>query len=177
MTTTIISPQQMLPDALAPGWVLIFGGVTRPGNRRARGSATRALASGLDVVWFDGFEETYPDTTERVPLDDPDPSARLVIVGFASTEEDTLAGRLRTGDVFRKNPVTRWLWAHFLRRMGSLLRARACWTSVRNLVGQLVDNPPPSAIVFGDDYSITSAWYAGRIWPATRIVHDLRERD
>lgn len=51
-------------------WVLIFGGVTREGNRRARRAARSALADDLSVVWFDGFEESLDGPSgARVPLD------------------------------------------------------------------------------------------------------------
>lgn len=151
-------------------WLLILGGVTRQGNRQARRSAAKALESGIDVVWFDGFEETYESSSMRVTLEVDEPRANLVVVGFSDAEANTLAGRLRMGRWLRANPLGRLIWKLVLRRIGSMLRPRAGWTAIRSDIRTLSGHRAPEAIVYGDDYAITSAWYASRVWKSVSVA-------
>lgn len=153
-------------------WVLVFGGVTRMGTRRARRAVSEALESGFDVVWFDGSGDEQQETRKPVRLDRGG-IGRLHIVAYVDAEAATLASRLRSGRALQSNPLLRALWRHVLRRIGSLLRARACWTTIRPDVKRLARGSAPAAIVCGDDHSITSAWYASRIWPDAPVSTQL----
>ena len=166
--------EQIVPPG--ESWVLVVGGVTRPGNRRARRVAAKALARGLDVVWLDGFEETHPDTGARVPVDVDEPKGDLTSVGYVDAEEATASGRMRIGAGLRSNPITRWMWKLLLRRVGTILRPSAGWKAVRPTLGQLDSAVAPRNIVYCDDYAITIAWNAGRMWTNTTISTDLDTR-
>jgi len=165
--------QHGVPNAstLSEGWVLVLGGVTRVGNRRARREIRRAGEEGRDVVWFDGFCETVAETGERLAVELK--AGRLWIVDLRSAEETTLAGRLRLGTALRSNALSRFLWKVIGRRLGLLLRPRACWKVIREDILSLRSSPPPQAIILGDDIAVTSAWYAGRLWPGSPITTDL----
>jgi hypothetical protein len=175
MTTTFAT---RLIDLQGVGdrWALILGGVTRQGNRRARRIATKMLKEGLDVVWFDGFEERSKDDGTRVPLDLDELDGSLTIVGYGESDAKSFAGRLRTGSRMRSNPLTRALWRVLLRRLGTILRPRAGWLIIRPAVEQLSSLPAPRLIVYCDVYSITSGWYSGQLWRSTPILSGLPER-
>lgn len=159
----------LAPQLISRPWVVIFGGVTRTGNRRARRAAGRALEWGLDVVWFDGFEETDPKTGARVRVKaHPSNSAQMIVVGFRRQESSTLAARLRNDET---NPDA--LWRRFVGRFGRLFRARTCWSVVRDDVRRLSGVTDPTFIVYVDDHTLTSAWYAGRIWRSSPICSTL----
>jgi hypothetical protein len=177
MTVTYTSPGALDSGVIGNRWVIVFGGVSRQGNRRSRRTAASALRAGLDVVWFDGFEETYTGSEERVALDGPEGAAHLVVVGIQAAENLTFAGRLRTGGPFLRNPITKALWKVLFRRLGTLLRARACWKVVRDDVHALADLDDPAMLFYGDDYAITSAWYAGKIWTRPPILAQFPDGD
>lgn len=165
---------QLEPGVVSNPWIIVFGGVTRKGNRRARRAASRALSMGMDVVWFDGYEESDPRTGYRLPLDiGTTTDASAVVVGFKHEESVTLAGRLRVGGRARHNGMTRWLWTRSARRMGNLMRARSCWSVIRADVLRLKHLSEPTFIVFADDHTLTSAWYAGRVWKSAPICSSL----
>lgn len=69
-------------------WIVVFGGVTREGNRRARRAIRAALEAGLSVVWFDGFSERWDDRRigDRVPIDMPVPDEAVVVVDYEEVE-------------------------------------------------------------------------------------------
>jgi len=174
MTVLHLPPGSINPGQIGEQWVLIFGGVTRQGNRTARRTAAEVLAAGLDVVWFDGFVEKFPDGDDRVPLDVETIKGRLTIVEFEQAEARSLASRLRAGKTMGSNVVTKLIWRLFTRRLGSILRPRACWRVVRpDVVALSQQAGPPESVVYGDDTSITSAWHAARIWPEVRVSTSL----
>lgn len=173
MKTAYFPAGRLDVSAVGDRWLLLLGGVTRQGNRRARRIASSALQSGLDVVWFDGFEETDEGSSMRVPLDVVEPGGSLVIVGFENAERRTLSGRLRLGGSLRANPLGRWIWKLLFRRIGSMTRPRACWAVVRSDIRALARHGIPEAIVYGDDYAITSAWYAGQLWRSAPLSTGL----
>ena len=158
---------------LEDNWVIVFGGVTRPGNRRARRLTKRALRKGIAVVWFDGFEERFENSGDRVPLDEDGFDPDLLVVGFAEAETRTLAGRLLSGQGFNGNSLGRAVWKIFLRRLGAVLRPRAGWQTIRPDVEALARGKPPQMILYCDDNAITSAWHAARIWASTPVGTDL----
>lgn len=70
-------------------WLLVFGGVTREGNRRARRATEAALRSGMSVLWFDGFGEQMAGAeTDRVPLDAPTEDGRLLVIDYTREEQN-----------------------------------------------------------------------------------------
>lgn len=155
-------------DQIPVPWVLVFGGVTRVGNRRARRAIDQAAGEGWGIVWFDGFCERSDKTGERVPVKGAD-TMQLTVVEFSQEEERTLSGRLRLGTVWRRNRIGQFFWTRFGRRLGLILRPRACWKVVASDVHQLRTVPAPCAIVYGDEFALTSAWYAGRMWSSPPI--------
>ncbi|HJQ90485.1 MAG TPA: hypothetical protein VJ950_02160 [Acidimicrobiia bacterium] len=170
MTTTDNSTGNLGIGSIGPRWLLVFGGVTRSGHRRARRVISRALDVGLDVVWFDGLGETESDPMRIGPLSS-DVESNLVIVPFDADLTRTLSARMRSGGWLRTSPIGRPLW-RFLRKVGSVLQPRACWLTVRADVRRLAGHSPPAAIVYTDDQSITSAWYASRIWETVPVSSD-----
>ena len=150
-------------------WILVFGGVTREGNRRARRSCSEALNSGFDVIWFDGFEEKLLHSDQRVPLKGGNAQQRLDIVGYSDRYTTSLSGRLIAAHWMRRRPVTRWIWRKVMRRIGRALRPRSGWTTIRAEVRALAKSTDPTRIVYCDDYAITSAWHAARIWRSVPI--------
>ncbi|MGH3650094.1 MAG: hypothetical protein ACRDU9_05235 [Acidimicrobiia bacterium] len=173
MTTALWASGNLSTELIGDRWVLVLGGVTRQGNRRARRACARALAAGADVVWFDGFGEIFPHSSRRVPLDHVASEANVFIVEYQETEARTLSGRLRTGAGLQGRRSTRWIWQHLTRRLGMVLRPRAGWLAVRRDVAALEACAAPMAIVYGDDYALTSAWHAGRIWASPPIGIDF----
>ena len=169
MTVTHAPPGHFDVGLLGDRWILIFGGVTRQGHRSSGRAASGALESGLDVVWFDGFDEATEGVLDRKPLDVAQLSGNLVVVDFTEAEARTVSSRLRSGRALRSNPVARWIWKVLLRRIGSALRPRSCWLVVKRDLRALQSHSPPEAIVYGDDYAITSAWHSGRIWRSAQI--------
>lgn len=162
------------PNLIRRPWIVIFGGVTRTGNRRARRAANRALTWGLDVLWFDGYEESDSMTGARVRLKArPSNDAKLIVVGFKQRESSTFAARLRDKSNARDGSRVNKVWRGIAGRFGRLFRARTCWSIVRADVRSLSEVADPSFIVYVDDHTLTSAWYAGRIWRSSPICSDL----
>lgn len=153
-------------------WVLVLGGVTRAGSRRAQRVAAAAVDSGNDVVWFDGLSDEDSDRDQQTPVGQGSPMT-LLVVDFHEVEASSWAARLRSPSRFQANGATRLLWRVALRRVGSVLRPRACWTAIKSDIKRLSNASAPAAIVFCDDYSITSAWYSGKIWPDAPLTMEL----
>lgn len=166
-------PGEVQPLSLGEQWVLVFGGVSRAGRRRARRSVLSALESGIDVVWFDGCDE---EDDEPFPSGDVNHfDVELQRIDFAAEEARSVAGRLRTGDSLRSGRLGGLLWRVGLRRVGNLLRARSAWSVVRPDVECLRGaNTDPRLIVCCDDHAITSAWHAAKLWPNTSLVSSLK---
>ncbi|HJQ76222.1 MAG TPA: hypothetical protein VJ948_03060 [Acidimicrobiia bacterium] len=175
MIETLVEPGSLDGRAVGESWALVIGGVTRAGNRRARRAVSQALHRGLDVVWLDGFEERFPDSSQRVPLDRSGDEAALIILGYEAAESKTLSGRLRSSDRWRANPILRRIWRPLLRRVGTVMRPRAGWKAVRGDIEALSGRPAPVAIVYADDYAITIAWHAGHIWSSAPILSSFPE--
>lgn len=163
----IIGQEQETAPRVRPPWVLVFGGVTREGNRRARRNIERALEAGMDVVWFDGFEETFEGTDERVPLAAKPSEGRLTVIGYGDLDKRTWSGRLHGGP--SPGAATASAWRRNLRRLGLLFRPWAGWKAIRSEVIALTGLPDPSQIIYCDDYSLTSAWHAARLWVSTPV--------
>jgi len=169
MTMAHLVSGELDPSPISERWILVLGGVTRQGHRRASRAAATALASGLDVVWFDGYDETEEGFPREFPSAGKDEGGHLVTVDFAEAESHTVSGRLRDGGRLKASPMGRWVWKQLLRRIGSLLRPRACWATIRSDIRILSDRRTPDAIVYTDPVAITSAWYAARIWTGVSV--------
>lgn len=162
------------PRSVSAPWAIVLGGVTRKGNRRAHRAAARALDLGLNVVWFDGYEETDPLSGARVPLEGQGAGGvKTVVVGFKAKASSTLAERLQVSGRARNVPVIGKLMSRLGRRIGTILRARACWSVIRDDIKRLGVLGEPTFIVFTDDHMLTSAWYAGRVWKSAAICSSL----
>lgn len=195
MSEVVVARGELSADVTKGSWVLVFGGVTREGNRRARRAARSSIKRGHSVVWFDGFGETFEDEPgQRVPLD-PDLITDAVTVVDYSVEErahwinrmvDSIPSALLTpleavegrseGDT-RMGGLLRRMRRHIaellrvfrktiLRRVSQIFRGFVGWYLVKRDVHFLADTgSPPLRVVFGDDYAQTQAWHAVRIWP------------
>lgn len=98
MTEKVVPLQDVGSHRPEAPWVLILGGVSREGNRRARRAARQALEGGLAVVWFDGFAETHDDPSgSRVPLDVERPSADMLVVDYKEAERRHWLNRMVEG--------------------------------------------------------------------------------
>lgn len=163
---------------------MIFGGVTREGNRRARRAARWAVERGISVVWFDGYEEELEGQSgKRAPLGEANGNAEVVVVGYRDIERrhallrvlDLPDGLERpyasdssrvVGVLLRAaSRSARFVRNKVLRRISLILRGVVNWRMIRADVINLASAAPPVRIVFGDDTSQTAAWHAARIWP------------
>lgn len=161
-------------------WVLVIGGVSREGNRRARRASREAAARGLDVVWLDGYEECDPENPEnRLPISELVGDGETVILGFKDAERRQFLNRLSLGDSrtrlssgdkngdeigLRRQPRGGIL-GKVLRRANKALRGYLIWRRLRPTIRELKANSPaPSAIVYGDGHAVPTAWHTVRIW-------------
>ena len=68
-------------------WILVLGGTSREGNRRARRAIRNALEVNTGALWFDGYSERSSEgSVQRVPLNVPVPNGCVVIVDYAAKE-------------------------------------------------------------------------------------------
>lgn len=165
-------------------WVLILGGVTREGNRRARRTASAALESGISVVWFDGFEESYESREgERVPLNQHRSAVGvpITIIGYAEHERGHWLNRMFNPLAGLERPLptgglSRTILTKVLRRISLIFRGVIGWRLVKPDIEELARTAPaPIQIVFGDDFALTQAWYAARIWTRVPAAMELIE--
>ena len=76
-------------------WILIFGGATREGNRRARRAIRNAVDGDTSVLWFDGFGERGEGRESgRVPLDVSVPDDRVVVIDYSVEERGHWLNRM-----------------------------------------------------------------------------------
>ena len=107
MTTGPVRVGQLDTDSIGSRWLLLIGGVTKQSHRRGRRVAESALASGLDVVWFDGLDDRDPS---------PDSAgltgawSNALIVDYTQDLANTLAGRLRASTLRGSTVISRNLW-------------------------------------------------------------------
>lgn len=203
--TTVISVEGMSAHTPTTPWILVLGGITREGNRRARRACRDAIDTGLNVVWFDGFEESFDDGS-RVPIV-VDHSFSVVVVGYRDTERGhpinamvtavpdaierlfvkiesgAAASRVeflsRLGTVLRRNivPLLATIRKKLLRRFSQIFRGIVGWRIIRPALVSLVERAPsPSAVVYGDDFALTQAWRVARVWPEVPIDMELVAR-
>jgi len=175
---------ELMPESITSPWVLIFGGISRDGNRRARRSAREAVREGVNVLWLDGFEERYPGQNPvRVPIDDLEGTGSVTVAGYRFQERSTLLNRLSYGppkenysgpesdqDPFdatnsRLYQAFRSFRTRLFRKIGQAFRGYLIWRLLRPTILRLHESSPhPVAIVYCDDHTIPSGWHAARIW-------------
>ena len=160
-------------------WVLVLGGCTRLGNRRARRNVKGALELGCRVVWFDGFEEEIGG--HGVPVGGVESGGELRVVGLRAAEElatsRTLRARiarwLSTGSPGpRRHTLARWS-----RRSVQIGRSRRFCRLQLPVVDQAVTSALPAAIVYCDDVALTTAWRLSRRWPHVWVGSELKFED
>ena len=204
MIEHVVGPGEVGGHLPSDTWVLVFGGVSREGNRRARRAAAKALDNGFDVVWMDGYAEVFKDDGgHRVPLDTNE-SGAVVIVDYSIAERahflnrmvqtipDSLVApvaaierRLHASSAHGARQITqarrglvammRKFRKKLLRRISQVFRGMVGWRVVRSDVQALaVSAPPPTYIVFGDDFALTQAWHAARIWTESPVGTELK---
>ena len=162
----VTSPTPLPPQIDNP-WVLVLGGVTPLGHRRAQRIVSRIAATSANVIWVDGFERPG---SEHEPSREVDLPSHVTVISFARAQAESLAGRLIHGGTWRNRPLLGRLWRSYLRRLGGLLRPRSAWRVIKTEVHRLSTLSDPEAIVFCDDYALTSAWNCARIWPEVPVV-------
>jgi len=183
-------------------WIVVFGGVTRDGNRRARRAINAALQSDASVVWFDGFSERWGDreASGRVPIDPLVPDGKVVVVEYQRQERqhwmvrllggvplEMAESRVATPGKSRVPVLTplrrltqrtlRLVHRKVLRRLFLVFRGMVGWKVVRNEVLALsMSTSAPRRIVYADDFALTIGWHSARLWPETPTSMDMAEK-
>jgi len=180
-----LSLSEIGPENISEPWVLVLGGISRDGNRRARRAAREAASHGLNVLWLDGYEETYPgENSQRVPIEGLDGPGVVVVAGFRQRERGSLLNRLSYGSPKANHldsetddeagwdpPSTRIgravarIRTSLFRKINQVFRGYLLWRLLRPILARLHDSSPqPASIVYCDDYTIPAGWHAARIW-------------
>lgn len=160
-------------------WVLLLGGCTRPGNRRARRTVGKAIELGLQVIWIDGFEEEVEG--QSVPVEGIATDAGLIIVGVreaevAATHQTTRAKVARLLPNGSSNAGVQRI-SRFLRRSLQIGRSRRFHRLQQAVINQITTSTPPAAVVYCDDTAITTAWHLSRRWPQVVVDSELKIRE
>lgn len=183
-----IDPQVAPWPTLSDRVVVVFGGVTRSGDRRARRQLRRAVAAGCDAVWFDAWEGVVhlPTRVERHVFE-ADQDQTVVVVGYRALERNLLVNRLPNGNRFIRQVLERRgllqqpgvvrtmrvfdaLWGRLafpvLVAVAKVARGRMAWPEVAPLVAAVADHlDAPECLIFTDDHSLPVAWNAARfVW-------------
>ncbi|HET9259021.1 MAG TPA: hypothetical protein VFP42_02705 [Acidimicrobiia bacterium] len=181
-----------IPDS---DWVLIFGGITGQGDRTARRAVLAALELGLSVVWFDGYTVTADKNTgQRMPLETDLSVDPVTVVDYSAAErshwlnriggstgkgslqssqgneQPATAGMARRGRGSRRSLGKRLqaMLQKILRRISLVLRGILGWNLVKSEIEALAGGATaPKQIIYGDEFAMTQAWHAVRIWPQT----------
>lgn len=161
----------------ADDWLLVVCGPSRPGNRRARRLAADASRLGLDVVWFDGFDERVDRV--RVPLDSDDLAAPIHVIVCAETfgrsDARTLRRRIAATLERPELPTPLRRAGAVLRKSAAIGRPRRHWQVLRPAIEALVATSEPIGVVPCDDSGFVVAWNVMRRWPAVRPVTTVEE--
>lgn len=166
MRESVVEFGELASMTVLVGWVAVFGGDSRPGNRRARRLIAEIGEQGLLAVWFDGFEEISEENGVRVPVDGcEDPDADVLILPFRGREDKRLLSRLEAS---MPRSIARWV-----RRLNFALSSLFSWRTLRPELRLLEAWDPPTAIVYCDDSSLATAWHAARLWPDTEVAMEL----
>lgn len=198
MTDRFLTLSSDLDLQLPESYVLVIGGVSRQGNRRARRFIKELALENRNIVWLDGFEEVFPDSAEtRVPIGEL-PGGTLTTLGYRNEESSFLPNRLARwipSLVYGfGSRIATWLGnssrdglAHMGRRirrvsrrvgnavhkpldkLASASRGYAGYRVLRPRMQMLRDSPPV-LVLYCDDFALTTAWHAARLWPDVPVV-------
>jgi hypothetical protein len=62
-----------------------------------------------------------------------------------------------------------------LRRVSQILRGVLGWNLVKEDVNDLAKSAvPPRQVIYGDEFAMTQAWHAVRIWPASQAGMEVK---
>ena len=162
----------LVQDLSAP-WVLVLGGVSRAGDRRARRAVLAALEANTNVIWFDGFERPDDDATED-PTIEPT-NGELLIVGFRDAERRLFLNRIE--NVFGSTPKRRKFRNQFVRPLGTVTRSYRNWILLRPTLRSMMPVvSSPTQIIWSDDFSLASAWHIARLWPDAAVAMEFVDR-
>ena len=161
--------------------VVVVGGPSPAGNRRARQLVVRAAETGRRVVWIDACGEHRVDGDGDGGLAEVMSGAGLTsgagVIEWVSAA-DALDERLQRGRLWRAaGRVGAWRDAKLVRRRGRLRgmfagvastlrrfarlgRGVGLWRSVDAQLDAAAG--PPAAIVHTDEVSVTTAWHLAR---------------
>lgn len=184
MSETYISFGHLDPEVINDPWVLVLGGISRAGNRRARRAARAAVRTGYHVLWFDGFEEVDPHHPDRrLEVLEPTGPDQVTVLGYKIVERHQLLNRLafgklpetETGAIANGGDKKRWIGLmifrlalrirkRIIRKIYKAVRGYLNWRKLRPEILKLRSLPNPAFIVYCDEYATPSAWHATRIW-------------
>ena len=163
-------------------WILLLGGTTRVGNRRARRLVVELTKLGASVMWVDGFVETVPGAQGRVPIDGVPLGHKVEILevksefvaasrhSLSALTEPLLVRLAKTGS--RASSLAR-RFATFTRRLENLGRGRRFWSVVRRNLDEVGLGEPPTAVLYCDDSALLAAWHLARRWPSSAVGSSL----
>ena len=156
-------------------WVLVLGGCTRPGNRRARRFVKSAVERGFGAVWLDGFEEEIDG--RRVPVAELAAGADVRIVGLRAMDEAsnrrTVRSRLaRLIGSGSPGPRRKQL-ARSVKRLVQVGRGRRFRSIQMPIIDELAVACRPAEVVYCDDLALATAWELSRRWPDVRVGSEL----
>ena len=156
-------------------WVLVLGGCTRPGNRRARRDVKTAVEHGFRAVWLDGFEEEVDGC--RAPIADLAAGAEVRIVRLRAMDEAsnrrTVRSRLaRLIGSGSPGPRRKQL-ARSVKRLVQVGRGRRLRSIQMPIIDELAVSSRPDEVVYCDDLALATAWELSRRWPDVRIGSEL----
>jgi hypothetical protein len=160
-------------------WILILGGVSAAGNRRALRLASEIAEEGLAAYWIDGFRERADGADLAVEVDGISGGAeidvltiverlseadqRALLARFASVLQSMLIeGGGRIGQRFMSVPK-------ILYKASGLGRGRRYWAAVHGELELLEPLEPPVGIAYCDDTALTAAWHLARRWPGAYV--------
>ena len=189
--TSEIGPLDPKNDAwpeLSERVAIIFGGVTRSGDRRARREIRKAFANDCDVVWFDAWEgEDHSGLTIRRHVFEENSDHRVLVVACRAEERALLVNRLPNAPRYvisrlEKSPFGRLpgmpgllglietAWRRLARpvfvAIAKSSRGVLAWQRLESRIRAVAAHvPSPECVVYVDDYSLPVAWNAARsIW-------------
>lgn len=148
--------------------VVVLGGYTRPGDRRARRSVIAALNEGFDVTWVDSFEDTHSGRRVELSSIDSETSLeneRLEIIeartAFEAIFRSSRRFKLATV-VGRSNSSQLQAVARFIRRLNQIGRSRRMDYVVRPIVEKILAEGKLSVLVYCDDFALPTAFWVSR---------------
>lgn len=169
------------PDqAPEAAWLLVLGGATTAGRRRALDVVHLDLMPGAEVWWLDGAD---------LPLDVDDIGEPNGIIGGGSDRTllvwacgsdlgKAIADRrlvrfgsgLGTSEALEPLRRIGHQVAQLAKRAGGLARGREYHQLVDQMLTAVAVSRPPSAVIHCDDVAVAAAWHLARRWPAVPCI-------